>query len=127
MTSMCPFDCQYRQINWYCQLSVCINPKYRTLRYNESVDVSIPPKEQDAVEPEIVTGIPVVNPHTGLEYDTVYKCGNCGMTLIGKANYCFKCGTKVKWNMADFTDRVRHYTELPFMPSWYKEVENDKG
>ena len=55
-------------------------------------------KEQDGVEPQIILGIPVFNPHTGLEHDIVCKCGNCGMPLIGKANYCFKCGRKVKWD-----------------------------
>ena len=59
-------------------------------------------KEQEAVEPQIISDIPVFNPHTGLEHDTVYKCGNCGMPLIGKANYCFKCGRKVKWDAADY-------------------------
>lgn len=26
-----------------------------------------------------------------------YDCGNCGVELHGKANYCYLCGMAVKW------------------------------
>lgn len=42
MTGMCPYNCPYRQINGYCQITVCINPKYHGLRYSTSTDWRVP-------------------------------------------------------------------------------------
>ena len=31
----------------------------------------------------------------------VYSCPECLTPLVGKANYCFSCGKKIKWEECD--------------------------
>lgn len=56
-------------------------------------------KAQEAVGPVKVVNRYMETDENGNWFSPeTYDCGNCGVELHGKANYCHLCGRAVKWD-----------------------------
>lgn len=56
-----------------------------------------PEKAQEPVEPVKVNRYKETDENGDWFSPETYDCGNCGVELHGKANYCHLCGKAVKW------------------------------
>lgn len=55
-------------------------------------------KTQEPVSPVKVNRYMDIDENGTWYVPETYDCGNCGVELHGKANYCHLCGRVVKWN-----------------------------
>jgi hypothetical protein len=55
-------------------------------------------KAQEPVQPVKVNRYMETDENGDWYVPETYDCGNCGVELHGRANYCHLCGREVKWN-----------------------------
>lgn len=63
--------------------------------YNEVISLL---KAQEPVKPVKVNRYIDTDENGHWYVPETYDCGNCGVELYGKANYCHLCGRAVKWD-----------------------------
>ena len=66
--------------------------------YNDALDIAIDAlKAQEPIAPVKVNRYIDTDENGHWFSPETYDCGNCGVELHGKANYCHLCGRAVKW------------------------------
>ena len=58
---------------------------------------AVAPKAQEPIAPVKVNRYMETDENGDWFSPETYDCGNCGVELYGKANYCHLCGRVVKW------------------------------